>query len=73
MSKIKEFVKNNPVRLAAFISSAVALLSAFLGPKVPVEPVVAFILSACGLSELAQRTENKKTIDALFTEVPTVE
>jgi hypothetical protein len=70
MSKIKEFVKNNPVRVAAFVSSAVAIVVAFLVPDVPVEPAVAFVLSALGLGEFAQRVENKKTVEALFTEVP---
>lgn len=70
MSKIKEFVNNNPVRVAAFVSSAVAIVVAFLVPDVPVEPAVAFVLSALGLGEFAQRVENKKTVEALFTEVP---
>ncbi len=70
MEKIKGFIYNNPVRVAAFVSSAVAILVAFLVPDVPVEPAVAFVLSALGLGEFAQRAENKKTDEALFTEVP---
>ena len=70
MEKIKGFIYNNPVRVAAFVSSAVAILVAFLVPDVPVEPAVAYVLSALGLGEFAQRAENKKTDEALFTEVP---
>ena len=70
MNKIKAFVYNNPVRVAAFVSSAVALVVAFVVPDVPVEPAVAFVLSALGLGEFAQRAENAKTDEALFTEVP---
>jgi hypothetical protein len=70
MKKIKEFVYQNPVRVAAFVSSTIALLIAFLVPDAPTEPVIAFVLSALGLSEFAQRTENKKTDEALFSDVP---
>jgi magnesium-transporting ATPase (P-type) len=70
MANLKEFVHNNPVRIAAFVSSAVALVVAFFVPDVPTEPAIAFVLSALGLGEFAQRAEDKKTLDALFTEVP---
>jgi hypothetical protein len=70
MNKIKAFVYNNPVRVAAFVSSTVALVVAFVVPDVPVEPAIAFVLSALGLGEFAQRAENAKTDEALFTEVP---
>ena len=70
MQKLKDFAYNNPVRVAAFVSSFVALVVSFLIPDVPTETVVAFALSALGLGEYAQRAENKKTDEALFTEVP---
>jgi hypothetical protein len=70
MEKIKAFVYNNPVRVAAFVSSTVALIVAFAVPDVPTEPAVAFVLSALGLGEFAQRAENRKTDEALFTEIP---
>lgn len=70
MEKIKGFIYNNPVRVAAFVSSTVALVVAFVVPDIPVEPAIAFVLSALGLGEFAQRAENNKTDEALFTEVP---
>ena len=70
MEKIKAFVYNNPVRVAAFVSSAVALIIAFVVPDAPTDPAIAFILSALGLGEYAQRAENRKTDEALFTEIP---
>lgn len=70
MQKVKDFVYNNPVRVAAFVSSAVALLIAFVVPDAPTEPAIAFVLSALGLGEYAQRAENRKTDEALFTEIP---
>jgi len=70
MQKLKDFAYNNPVRVAAFVSSAVALIIALVVPDAPTEPAIAFVLSALGLGEYAQRAENKKTDEALFTEVP---
>jgi hypothetical protein len=46
------------------------LLVAFVVPDAPTEPAIAFVLSALGLGEFAQRAENNKTDEALFTEVP---
>jgi magnesium-transporting ATPase (P-type) len=70
MEKVKAFIYNNPVRVAAFVSSAVALIVSFVVPDVPTEPAIAFVLSALGLGEFAQRAEDKKTMEALFSEVP---
>jgi hypothetical protein len=70
MQKIKAFTYNNPVRVAAFVSSLVALIVSVVVPGVPVEPAIAFVLSALGLGEFAQRAENNKTDEALFTEIP---
>ncbi len=70
MQKIKAFAYNNPVRVAAFVSSFVALIVSVVVPGIPVEPAIAFVLSALGLGEFAQRAENKKTDEALFTEIP---
>lgn len=70
MEKIKGFVHNNPVRVAAFVSAAVALFAPAFSSAIPTESVAAFVLSAIGLGEFAQRAENKKTDEALFSEIP---
>lgn len=70
MMKFKKFLKENPTRVAAFVSSAVALVVAFAFPDVPTEAAVAFVLSALGLGEYAQRKENKMWDEALHTPVP---
>lgn len=72
MKAIKAFIHANPVRVAAFVSSAVALFISVVSPDVPVEAAVAFVLSSLGLGEYAQRVENDKTDEALFTD-PDVE
>lgn len=68
MSKLKAFAHRNPARIAAFVSSAVALIVAALAPEMPTEAAVAFVLSALGLGEYAQRVENQKTEIALYTD-----
>ena len=68
MNKVKAFIHDNPVRIAAFVSSAVALVVSFVMPEVPTEAAVAFVLSSLGLGEYAQRVENEKTDEALFTD-----
>lgn len=70
MQKVKDFIYNNPVRVAAFVSSVVALFAPLFSDAIPVQSVIAFILSSIGLGEYAQRAENKKTDEALFTEIP---
>ena len=68
--KIKSFVERNPVRVAAWVSSTVAIVVAFLLPEMPVEPAVAFVLSSLGLGEFAQRKEDAKTDCALHSMPP---
>lgn len=73
MEKLKAFAHKNPARIAAFVSSAVALIMAAVFPDMPTEAAVAFVLSALGLGEYAQRVENEKTLEALYTEVDAYE
>ena len=68
MSKVKAFIERNPARVAAFVSSTVALICSIIFPDVPTEAAVAFVLSSLGLGEYAQRAENKKTEVALWTD-----
>jgi hypothetical protein len=69
MDKIKAFIYRNPVRVTAFVSSFVALIITAISPDIPTEPAIIFVLSALGLGEYAQRVENIKTEEALYTEV----
>lgn len=73
MEKLKVFVHKNPARIAALVSSVVALVMAAVFPDMPTEAAVAFVLSALGLGEYAQRVENEKTLEALYTEVDAYE
>ena len=65
---MKEFIHRNPVRVAAFVSSLVALVVTAISPDLPVEQAVILVLSFLGLGEYAQRVENEKTITALYTD-----
>jgi hypothetical protein len=73
VEKIKSFIDRNPVRVAAFVSSTVALVATALFPEMPTEAAVAFVLSALGLGEFAQRKEDKKTEEALLTDPEDIE
>lgn len=68
--RIKRFARKNPARIAAFVSSATAIVVGIVFPDLPVDEAVIFVLAALGLGEYAQRVENSKTDEALHTEVP---
>lgn len=70
MDQLKDFIKQNPVRVAAWVSATVAIVMAVVAPDMPVEPVTIFVLSTLGLGEYAQRVENAKTEEALFATPP---
>lgn len=70
MIRIKLFVRSNPVRVAALVSSLVAVILAIISPDLPIDPVVVLVLSALGLGEYAQRVENAKTVEALYEPAP---
>ena len=70
MGKIKAFTYKNPVRVAAWVTSTVALVLSVISSDIPTEAVSVFILSTLGLGEYAQRVENKKTDEALFEDAP---
>lgn len=70
---MKEFIHKNPARVAAFVSSLVALVITTVSPDLPVEQAVIFVLSALGLGEYAQRVENAKTEVALYTNIEDLE
>lgn len=70
---MKAFIHKNPARVAALVSSLVALIITSITPDLPVEQAVVFVLSALGLGEYAQRVENTKTEDALYTNIEDIE
>lgn len=72
MSKLKGFIQRHPVRVAAWVTSTVAIIMAACFPDMPVEPVTIFVLSSLGLGEYAQRVEDAKTDVAYWTD-PIVE
>ena len=67
---MKNFIEKNPARVAAFVSSAVALMLTALNSEMPVEATIVMILSALGLGEYTQRKEDAKTEAALLETSP---
>lgn len=62
--KIQAFIRKHPARVAAVVSSIVALAVNVYAPDLPVDQAVIFVLAALGLGEYAQRVENTKTAQA---------
>ena len=67
---MKNFIDKNPARVAAFISSSVALILTAINSDMPVEATVVFIMSVLGLGEYTQRKEDAKTQAALLETSP---
>lgn len=67
---MKDFIEKNPARVAAFVSSSVALILTAINSDMPVEATVIFVMSVLGLGEYAQRKEDAKTEKALLETSP---
>jgi hypothetical protein len=61
---MNEFIRNHGVRLYAVLAAAVPL-AAGLWPSISWEPFLAVAAVLLGAGEVAQRTENRKTAEAL--------
>lgn len=70
MTRLKEFLHRNPVRVAAFVTATVTLAVAFVFPNMDPAPFVLIVTTMLGLGEYAQRKENTKTADALAVAPP---
>ena len=64
METIRDFARKNPVRVQAFVSSALLLATSIW--DLPAEALATFVLAALGLGEFTQRVENAKTEEALL-------
>lgn len=62
MNALRTFARNNPVRVQAFVTSALLLLASVW--DLPAEALATFVLAALGLGEYTQRVENFKTAEA---------
>lgn len=62
---LKAWIHRNPARIAAFVTSAVAVALSQLKSDLPADAVTILVLSALGLGEFAQRREDAKTAAAL--------
>lgn len=67
---MRNFIDRNPARVAAFVSSSVALILTAINSDMPVEATVVFIMSVLGLGEYTQRKEDAKTQAALLETSP---
>ena len=62
MERLRNFARKNPVRVHAFVTSALLLAASVW--DIPAEALATFVLAALGLGEYTQRVENLKTAEA---------
>jgi hypothetical protein len=62
MERLRNFARKNPVRVHAFVTSALLLAASVW--DIPAEALATFVLAALGLGEFTQRVENLKTAQA---------
>jgi hypothetical protein len=62
MERLRNFARTNPVRVHAFVTSALLLAASVW--DIPAEALATFVLAALGLGEYTQRVENLKTAEA---------
>jgi hypothetical protein len=62
MERLRTFARKNPVRVHAFVTSALLLAASVW--DIPAEALATFILAALGIGEFTQRVENLKTAEA---------
>jgi hypothetical protein len=68
LGKAKRFIRKNPVRIQAMISSGAVLASAIF--HVSGDALATLVTATLGLGIFSQRIENKKTQEALNTPPP---
>jgi hypothetical protein len=66
-NKIAAYFRMNPARVSAYISTLVLYINKHF-PALPIDIAIPSALIIIGFGEHAQRAENRKTIQALYTE-----
>ena len=66
-NKIAAYFRMNPARVSAYISALVLYINKRV-PGLPLDIAIPSVLIIIGFGEFAQRSENRKTIQALYTE-----
>ncbi|MCX4687218.1 hypothetical protein OG401_23420 [Kitasatospora purpeofusca] len=62
-------IKSSPARLYAVVAASVALVAHYV-PSLPVVLVLALAAAVLGVGEVVQRTEDRKTAEALAQPAP---
>ncbi|GCD99874.1 hypothetical protein [Embleya hyalina] len=63
------FIRTNPARLYSIVTAALPL-AVYYGLDLPIEIVIPLAAALLGLGEVVQRTEDRKTTDALYAPSP---
>lgn len=68
-NRIAIYFRMSPARISAYISCLVMYLNKHF-PNLPIDLVIPSVLIIIGFGEFAQRAEDKKTINALYSDNP---
>jgi len=66
-NKVAAYFRMNPSRISAYISALVLYINKHF-PGLPLDIAIPSVLIIIGFGEFAQRAENRKTVEALYTE-----
>lgn len=65
--RLAVYTTRNPARISGYISALVLYFNKHY-PQFPLDIIIPSVMIMIGMGEYAQRLENKKTVEALYTE-----
>ena len=68
-NKLATYTRKYPVKISGYISAIILYVNKHF-PNLPIDIIVPSVMIIIGLGEVAQNAENKKTIEALYSDNP---
>lgn len=65
-NKLATYTKRNPAKIAGYISALILYFNKHF-PHLPIDIIIPSVMIMIGMGESAQKVEDKKTIEALYT------
>lgn len=66
-NRLALYTKRNPAKIAGYLSALILYINKHF-PHLPIDIIIPSVMIIIGMGESAQRLEDKKTIEALWTE-----
>ena len=64
--KLALYTRKNPAKIAGYLSALILYFNKHF-PHFPIDVIIPSVMIMIGMGEAAQRVEDKKTIEALYT------